>query len=112
MLGVFEQALPAVGELITSWAALHELAAEMLFKLRHSAVDRGLASAEHPRRRQGATSTGYGQEILQVVPVEHELGYPFLPARPRKLAAPRATQCDIACASPSGSGNILYEALS
>ena len=74
---ISSQFLAEVGQPVTRWVALDQLASEILFKRRYVPVDRRLIDAQDFRRGERAPLAGHGQEVAQVVPVVHALVMQF-----------------------------------
>src|SRR5687768_5194999 len=70
--------LPAeLGEPVAGWMAFDELACELLLERGQMAVDRRLIYAQGPCCSERTAFASHGQEVSQVIPVEHALVMQF-----------------------------------
>ena len=71
LFGSFEEVLTARREGIARLAFVEQANAERLLECRDAPRDGGLADPQGPARGQRAAFAGDGEEVAQVVPVEH-----------------------------------------
>jgi hypothetical protein len=82
------QLIAKFGETITPGMAFENVATECLFQPGKASVHSGLIDPQRFRSRERASRARHGQEISQVVPIEHAASYAFLPANRASLLLP------------------------
>src|SRR5688572_29733742 len=78
-LGVRKHLQAELGQAVAAGMTLHQLAADLLFQFDESALHRGLARFQSLRGSQSAAVPRDGEEVAEVIPVEHLSDYALLP---------------------------------